>query len=102
MKDVLSRVVKFGRELLTLKNQVEMNTTEVKEIRQDLHELSEAVRNLANVVQRNQDANAHEREKLELRLEIVLLKYFRQLPSTGGNDVGLRSQDDSLLLPPEQ
>jgi hypothetical protein len=41
MKDVLAQVVKFGRELLTLKRQVEKNTTEIKEIRQDLHELTE-------------------------------------------------------------
>lgn len=101
MKDVLAQVVKFGRELLTLKNQVERNTTEIKEIRQDLHELSEAVRSLANVVQRNQDNDAHEREKLQLRLENILLRHFPQLPAARDNDLGLRSQDDARLLPPE-
>jgi hypothetical protein len=101
MKDVLAQVVKFGRELLSLKNQVEKNTTEIKEIRQDLHELSEAVRSLTNVVQRNHQNDAHEREKLELKLEIILLKHFRHVPANGENNLGLRSQNDTRLLPPE-
>ena len=101
MKELLAQVVKFGRELLALKSQVQKNTTEIKEIRKDLHELSEAISSLVNVVQRNHDNDAHEREKLELRLKIILLEHFQKLPSARENDLGLRSQDEARLLPPE-
>ena len=101
MKDVLKQVIKFGKELLTLKNQVEKNTLEAKEIRQDLHELTKAVQGLTYVVQRNQENYTHEMEKLVLRLENYLLKYTRQLPMAGDNDVDFESQDDSRILPPK-
>lgn len=52
------------------------------------------------MVQRNQDNDAHEREKLKLELEIILLKHFQRLPVTGEDDLGLRSQNDTCLLPP--
>ncbi len=55
---------------------------------------------MTNVVQRNQDNDAHEREKLKLELEIILLKHFQRLPVTGEDDLGLRSQNDTCLLPP--
>jgi hypothetical protein len=53
------------------------------------------------VVQRNQDNDAHEREKLKLEPEIILLKHFQRLPGTGEDDLSLRSQNDTRLLPPE-
>ncbi len=56
---------------------------------------------MTNVVQRNQDNDAHEREKLKLELEIILLKHFQRLPGTGEDDLSLRSQNDTRLLPPE-
>jgi hypothetical protein len=43
----------FGKDLLTLKGQVEKNTADIKEFRQDLKDLTSAVDNLARVVQRN-------------------------------------------------
>jgi hypothetical protein len=37
---VLGQIVKFSKELLTLKGQVEKNTLEIKEIREDLKQLT--------------------------------------------------------------
>jgi cell division protein FtsL len=44
------KLYSFGKDLLTLKRQVEKNATDIKELRQDLKDLTSAVDNLARVV----------------------------------------------------
>ena len=73
MKKMFEHIVRFGKELLTLKQQVEKNTCEIKEIRQDLQELAKAVQIVSFNIQRYQDNNDHERDKLIL----ITLKYFQ-------------------------
>lgn len=101
MKQVLQEFVRFGKELLSLKSQVEKNTHKIKEIRQDLQDLAKAVQELSYNIQRNQENNVHEREKLELKLENCLLRFFRNIPTTADEDVRLRSQNDGRKLPPD-
>ena len=38
------KILQFSKELLALKQQTEANTFEIKEIRQDIRDLTEAVR----------------------------------------------------------
>jgi hypothetical protein len=42
----LSQIVKFGKEILALKSQVEKNTLEIKEIREDLKQLAMVIEDL--------------------------------------------------------
>jgi archaellum component FlaC len=75
------KLLQFGKELLSLKKQTEDNTSEIKEIRQDIKDLTEAVRELASQMQQDRTNNAHQQEimieKLKnalLQMEIKLLK----------------------------
>ena len=80
------KLYEFGRQLLTLKSQVEKNTQDIKELRQDLKELTSAVQKLAYTVRRNSENDSHEREKLVLRLENTLLEIERRFLLSGKND----------------
>ncbi len=53
---------------------------EIKELRQELDDLTSAVERLAYEVRRNRENEAHEREKLVLRLENELLKFEHRIP----------------------
>jgi hypothetical protein len=79
------KLYEFGKQLLTLKNQVDKNTQDIKELRQDLKELTSLVQKLAYKLDRNSENDAHEREKLMLRLENALLKIERRF-LLGGKD----------------
>jgi uncharacterized protein YoxC len=68
------KLYSFGKDLLTLKGQVEKNTADIKELRQDLKDLTSAVDNLARVVQRNEDRASNEREKEKLKQENLILQ----------------------------
>jgi hypothetical protein len=65
---------------MKLKEQTEKNTTDIKEIRQELRELTAAVQHLAYEIRRVDNDAGHEREKLILRLENTLLRFERRLP----------------------
>ena len=54
---------------------------EIKELRQELKDLIAVVQRLAYEIHRASENEAHEREKLVLRLENELLKFERRLPS---------------------
>ncbi len=59
----------------------EMRTlTEAMQI--EIRQLKEAIQRLAYEVQRSQENEAHEREKLELRLEVEMLRAVKQLPTS--------------------
>jgi uncharacterized protein YoxC len=68
------KLYSFGKDLLTLKGQVEKNAADIKELRQDLKDLTSAVDNLARVVQRNEDRANNEREKEKLKQENLVLQ----------------------------
>jgi uncharacterized protein YoxC len=55
-------LIKFGKDLLTLKGQVDSNTSDIKELREDLKDLTTAVRDLSFSVQRLTDAVDHNKE----------------------------------------
>ena len=70
----------YAKQLMGLAEKTEKNIADIKEIRQELKELTAAVQRLAYEVHRNQENEAHEREKMVLRLENALLRFERRLP----------------------
>ena len=75
----------FG-QLLTLARDTERNKTEIRELRKEMAELTDKVHWLAFELRRVAEADAHEREKLALRVENALLRFERRLP--GGKHRG--------------
>ena len=69
----------FAGRLWGLLEDTQQNKTEIKEMRKELHALAFEVRRFA-------EFDAHEREKLALRLENELLRFDRRLP--GGRHKG--------------
>jgi hypothetical protein len=75
---MLRQLFDYARSLLLLKEQTEKNTADIREIRQELRELTTMVQQLIFEVRRTQENEAHEREKLLLRLENALLRVDRR------------------------
>lgn len=57
------------KQLLLLTQQTERNRSEIKELRQELQELTSVIERLAYEVRRSRENEEHEREKMALRLE---------------------------------
>ena len=89
---VLAQIVRFSRELLALKGQVEKNTLEIKEIREDLKQLTIAIQSLKHEMEMHQLKQENELRIQRLELENTLLRYFRP-PS---------ANDAPPLLPPSE
>jgi predicted nucleic acid-binding Zn-ribbon protein len=87
---VLGQIVRFGKELLALKSQVEKNTLEIKDIRKDLKDLTTVVQNLKHEIELHQLKQTSELETQRLQIENILLRHFR--PSS--------TNDASSMLPP--
>ncbi len=75
----------YARHLITLKEQTERNAADIKAIRDELKELTAAVQQLAFELRRVRENEAHEREKMALRLENILLRSQRGLPPPPGD-----------------
>ena len=86
----LSQIVQFGKEILALKSQVEKNTLEIKEIREDLKQLAMVIEDLKHKMELHQLKQDNELRMQRLELENILLKHFRQ-PS---------ANDAPPMLPP--
>ena len=77
---MLKKLYELAKHLFILIHESERNKTEIKELRQELKELTAAVQHLAYEVHRLGEHDENEREKLSLRLENELLKFERRLP----------------------
>jgi len=86
----LSQIVKLGKEILALKSQVEKNTLEIKEIREDLKQLAIVIEDLKHKMELHQLKQDNELRMQRLELENILLKHFCQ-PS---------ANDAPPMLPP--
>lgn len=74
------------KQLVLLSEQTRENRREIKALRQELRDLTAVVERLAHEMRRARENQAHEREKLELRLENALLRFERRLG--GGEEQG--------------
>ena len=89
---LLGQIVRFSKEILALKGQVDKNTLEIKEIREDLKQLAIVIQNLKHEMEVHQLKQDHELKLQRLELENTLLRHFRP-PS---------ANDASLMPPPSE
>lgn len=89
---LLGQIVRFSKELLALKGQVDKNTLEIKEIREDLKQLTIVIQNLKHEMEVHQLKQDHELKLQRLELENMLLRHFHP-PS---------ANDASPMLPPSE
>lgn len=66
---MLEKLFQAIRDIVFLSEQSRRNTEEIKEIRKRIEDLTLVVERLAFEIQRTRENEAHEREKLVLRLE---------------------------------
>ena len=74
------QVFKLARQLITLAESTERNRTRIQELQVQVENLTLIVHSLVHEIRRNSENEAHEREKLVLRLENELLRFERRLP----------------------
>ena len=77
---MLKQLYDLLKRLLLIAHESQHNKTEIKELRQELKDLTAVVQRLAYEIHRVSENEAHEREKMALRLENELLKFERRLP----------------------
>lgn len=77
---MLKHLFNLARQLLSLVQDTERNRAEIKEIRQELKELTAILQHLGHEQRRLSEHESHEREKLLLRVQNELLKLERRLP----------------------
>ncbi len=75
------KIYDLFRLVLNLGEDLRQNRADVERLEQEVRELTLMVHRLAFEVQRVRENEAHEREKLELRLKVQVLESGRQLPS---------------------
>jgi archaellum component FlaC len=63
------KLIQAIRDIVFLSEQAQRNTEEIKELRKRIEDLTLVVERLAFEIQRTRENEAHEREKLILRLE---------------------------------
>ena len=86
------QVAESLKQLLLLTERTQQNRREIKELRQEMRDHAKAVERLTYEAQRSRDQEAHEREKIALRLENEMLRFERRLPEAKrGSD---RNNDD--------
>lgn len=80
------KIYNFGRLIFGLSEDLKENRANSERLEQEVRDLTMVVRQLAFELQRTRENEAHEREKLELRLRIELLQSGKTLPQSGLDD----------------
>jgi predicted RNase H-like nuclease (RuvC/YqgF family) len=88
-----SKVVEYGKLILSIVQKQKQQEEDLKELRQDVTRLREEFRDLARVVerlayeiQRDRDRSEADRRILLLEIENRFLRYERELPSSERKD----------------
>ena len=77
---MLKSLLDIVKQLLGLAKDTEENKADIKAVQSQLEEMTETLRIVIFELQRLKENEAHEREKLALRLENSLLRSERALP----------------------
>jgi predicted Holliday junction resolvase-like endonuclease len=82
--EITNLLFNLGRDLQQNRADIKQLQAEMRELssttQEELRKIKEGMQRLAYEVQRTQENEAHEREKLEMRLEIQKLRATKQLP----------------------
>lgn len=81
------KFAEFTKQLINFGETLQQNKTEIKELQREVRNLNIAVQLLVREMQHTRENEAHEREKMALRLENTLLKQGRQLSAPKNEDV---------------
>jgi len=74
------RIYNFGRMLFNLSEDLKADRDNTERLEQEVRDLTTVVRQLAFELQRTRENQAHELEKMELRLKLESLQSAKQLP----------------------
>src|SRR5579871_164330 len=74
------KILEWAKYFLKHKEQTEKNSADIKEQERTIKDLTAVVQRLAYELERQRENEIHEREKLTLRLENILLRSERGLP----------------------
>lgn len=88
--EIAGLLFNLGKDLQQNRNDIKQLETEMRALTEamqiEIRQLKEAIQRLVPEVQRNQENEAHEREKLELRLEVEMLRAVKQLPANAESE----------------
>ena len=73
------QLIDYARQVMSLTEKTEQNAAQIRELQHEVRDLAAALQRLAYEVHRMQENEAHEREKMQLRLENALLRFERRL-----------------------
>ncbi len=89
---MLKQLYELGKQLLSLTRDTQDNKAQIKELQQQMELLTGVVQRMEFERRRGQENDAHEREKLALRVENAMLQFERRLLAGGQG----KSNEDSL------
>ena len=82
--EIANLLFNLGKDLQQNRSDIKQLETDMREwariVEKEIKRLDEAIQVLAHEIQRSHENEAHEREKLALRLEIALLRAGKELP----------------------
>ena len=82
------KLLDYFTHLLTLAEATQQNKAEIKEIRQELRDLTATVQDLKHELRNTRTHQQHDMEKLMLRLENELLRFERRLSAPKHSEPG--------------
>lgn len=83
---ILREFASIVQTLFTINKELDRNSADIKQLRQDVQALILRVEQIANRLDMLDEREASEREKLALQLQLALLKFERRLPPAKGAD----------------
>ena len=90
----------LAKKIAFLAQDAQKNKADIKDLQNQMEELTETVRQMAHDMGRDRENQAHEYEKLLLRLEVALLRSERRTLS-GRSEPGLLLEDTDHASAPE-
>jgi predicted nucleic acid-binding Zn-ribbon protein len=94
------QLLDLAKKITFLAQDTQKNKTDIKDLQNQLEELTVVVRQMAYEMRRDRENEVHEREKLVLRLEVALLRSERR-NLTGRSEPAFLLEDTNAPLSPE-
>lgn len=78
---MFKQLLELAKRLLLLTRETEENKAQIKKLQQQMESVMAAIRQVTFELHQLRDHEAHEREKMALRLENAMLRFERRLPA---------------------